>query len=126
MSEREGGNPAFQTQDRVTEMQEKPGHITDVLRSVKGQIWEYVNKRWPAFSESGEGLGEVVSQDFLSLLIPAALGVELSQAQRVFLRVALCEAVTFKKNRVYDPDIDRNKILGVATYLNTLALLKLR
>jgi hypothetical protein len=113
----------YPSPDFLDEAEEMPGHITDVLGMVKGHFRNSVNERFPDFGYDAEGLGELFAHDFLSLISPSALEVELKREQRVFLRMALCDAVDFRRYPDAGPDIDRNKVLGVATYINSLARL---
>jgi hypothetical protein len=124
MNEREAPPSAWRSREGVDESQETLGNINDVLRTVRSVVWSYVRERWPDFSEDGKGMAEHFCQDFLSLINPSADQVRLSREQRVFLRVALFDAWTFKGYPRSTPSVDRNKVLGVATYLNSLALLQ--
>jgi hypothetical protein len=117
----EGIRPAFSRRE-VHEARETPqtNTINDVLGVFKGQLHSHVRDLSPDFEEDARAMAEGFCQEFLCLLNPAAERVHLNGSQSVFVREALFESWAFKGYPSDSPAVDQNKVLGVATYLNSL------
>jgi hypothetical protein len=121
MNEREDKRLAFSGRE-VHEARETPqtNTINDVLRALQAQLQDHVHDLSPDFEEDGRLIAEKFCQEFLCLLNPGVERVHLNGSQSIFVQEALRKLWNFKGYPRSSPTIDENKVLGVATYLNSL------
>ena len=127
MNERQGYRPSQPEMAKPHGESPETNTIDYVLTSVESRIQFRIQEVSPELESYGHLLGEAFANEFRGLLNPGVETMHLTSSQAAFVVEALMQvwsiegALSLSKNPI-SPVMDLPKLLGVATYLNSLAL----